>query len=272
MSEGAAQRWSAALAEWAVPDWILALAPEPPWVLPPEFFRVAEADLRDGRPSVRLARAALGSGGSVVDVGCGGGAASVPLVPQAVRITGVDERAAMLGNFVQACTSAGVAHSEVEGRWPDVAAEVEPADIAVCHHVVYNVAPIEPFLRALTGHARSLVVVELTETHPTSPFNSLWQRFWELPRPLEPTAQLFVEVVRELGYEPSAESFARPQEPPSMSRSDYVTFARRRLCLTPDRDPEIDEALGASWPLEDPRLVTVTWEPAVAQRRGRSAA
>ncbi|HVB54469.1 MAG TPA: methyltransferase domain-containing protein [Candidatus Acidoferrales bacterium] len=261
MTRPATERWALALAEWAIPERIQALAPESPWLLPPEFFKVEESDRQDQRPSLRRARSALGTGGSVLDVGCGGGGASVPLIPQAVQITGVDERSAMLSNFARACAAAEVRHAEVEGRWPDVSAEVEPMDVVVCHHVVYNVAEIGSFLQALTDHSRRLVVVELTDTHPTSPFNPLWQRFWQLPRPAEPSAQLFLEVVRELGYDPIEESFVRPRQPPSMTRSDYVAFARRRLCLTKDRDPEVEAELGDRWPLEVPTIVTVAWEP-----------
>lgn len=270
MTGSAAERWARALGAWAIPERIQAAASEPPWVLPPAFFKVEEPDMRDDRPSLRMARSALAPGGSVLDVGCGGGAASVPLTPQAVQITGVDERATMLRNFALACAGAGVKHVEVEGRWPDVARGVEVADLVVCHHVVYNVAEIDPFLRALTGHARRLVVVELTATHPTSPFNSLWERFWHLPRPAEPTAQTFLDVVRELGYDPVLESSVRPRRPSRVTRSDYVAFARQRLCLTPDRDLEVDAALGDNWPLEVPTIVTVAWAPPEAPTEQRS--
>lgn len=261
MTQSASDRWASALAEWAIPERIESLAPEPPWVLPPEFFRVDGPKLADDRPSLRMARSALGLGGTVLDIGCGGGAGSVPLGPPAVRITGVDGTAAMLSNFAQACAEAGVIHQEVEGRWPDVADQVPVADVVVCHHVVYNVAEIDPFLIALTDHALRLVVVELTEDHPTSPFNFLWERFWGLARPSEPTARLFSEVVRELGYHPIEESCASPRRAPGMSRSEYVAFARRRLCLTSDRDHEIESALGENWPLDAQKVMTVAWVP-----------
>lgn len=271
MTQSASERWASALAEWAIPERIESLAPEPPWVLPPEFFRVGEPELADDRPSLRMARSALGQEGSVLDVGCGGGAGSVPLAPPASRITGVDGRASMLRNFAQACSDAGVMHQEVEGRWPDVAGEVEKSDVVVCHHVAYNVAEIDPFLIALTERALRLVVVELTAEHPTAPFNFLWERFWGLARPSEPTAQLFSEVVRELGYQPIEESYTRPRRAPSMSRTDYVAFARRRLCLTPDRDREIDSALGEHWPLDAPKVMTVAWAPPGQSAGHRSA-
>lgn len=261
MTSAAADRWRAALADWAIPERILELAPEPPWGLPPELFKVQDPGAVDESPSALVARSALVPGGSALDVGCGGGAASIPLAQAASLLTGVDEQAAMLANFAEACSSMGVSHAEVEGRWPEVADRVEAADVVVCHHVVYNVAEIEPFLRALTVHARRLVVVELTAAHPTSHFNPLWERFWGLSRPTEPTAQLFVDVVGEMGYQPLAQPFVRAGRPPSVDRSEYVAFARRRLCLPPDRDPEVVAALGDNWPLLVREVVTVSWAP-----------
>lgn len=257
----AARRWADALAEWAIPEHILAQAPAPPWVHPPQLFRVDPAAPVEDTPSQRAARLALGDGGTVLDVGCGGGGSSLPLVPPATHLTGVDEQAAMLANFAEACEAKGVPHCEVLGRWPDVAAEVEPADVVVCHHVAYNVADIGPFLVALTEHARRRVVAELPERHPTSPFNPLWEQFWGLTRPTEPSADLFVEVVRELGYEPDVERALRPpRKPAAMDRAAYVAFVRQRLCLTPDRDAELDAALGDR-PLTVSEIVTVAWSP-----------
>src|ERR1035441_10124216 len=145
VTRAASDRWGRALADWAIPEQILAVAPEPPWVLPPEFFTVEHRTPSDQSPSVQLARAGLGAGGTLLDVGCGGGAASVPLAPLASRITGADERRAILSTFALRCSRAGVHHAEVDGRWPDIADGVDPADVVVCHHVVYNVADIAPF-------------------------------------------------------------------------------------------------------------------------------
>jgi hypothetical protein len=55
-----------------------------------------------------------------------------------------------------------------------------------------------------------------------------------------------------------------------VTRSDYVAFARQRLCLTPDRDLEVDAALGDNWPLEVPTIVTVAWAPPEAPTEQRS--
>ncbi|HEX9259207.1 MAG TPA: methyltransferase domain-containing protein, partial [Acidimicrobiales bacterium] len=143
-TESAAARWAEALGQWAVPEEILQRAPVAPWVHPPALFKVdVEAEVPD-TPSHRAARAALGDGGSVLDVGCGGGGSSLPLAPPATRLVGVDEQQGMLDNFAAACEAVGVSHAEVVGKWPDVADRVEVADVVVCHHVAYNVAAIGP--------------------------------------------------------------------------------------------------------------------------------
>lgn len=258
----AAAQWQEALAAWALPEEILAQAPVPPWVHPPKLFVVADDAEPVDTPSFAAAREALGAGGSVLDVGCGGGGSSVPLGAAATSITGVDEQDKMLANFAAACDKRGIAHAEVLGRWPDVAGQAPVADVVVCHHVAYNVGDIAPFLQALTAHARRRVVVELPERHPTSPFNPLWKRFWGIDRPSEPSAELFIEVVRELGWEPAVVRVERaPRRRAILDRAEYVAFARTRLCLTPDRDPEVDAALGESTDLTVLGTYTVSWAP-----------
>ena len=257
----AAARWGAALEAWAIPAEILAQAPVSPWAYPPRLFAAADdvgGEAADS-PSHRRARTALGAGGAVLDVGCGGGRSSLPLAPAATSVTGVDEQQSMLVGFAAAWTRAGVSHREVLGRWPGVASDVAAADVVVCHHVVYNVGEIEPFVRALTEHARRLVVVELTERHPMSAFTPLWRHFWGIDRPAEPTAALFVEVVRSLGSEVAVARASRPPRKPARRDAGYVGFVRRRLCLGAERDNEIEERLGLLEPRPDEVAVTVSW-------------
>jgi SAM-dependent methyltransferase len=237
----AARRWSAALEGWAIPGEILAQAPESPWGFPPSLF---VADDAPAGTLHRVARAGLGDGQSVLDVGCGGGGASIPLVPPARHLIGVDSSPAMLETFAARAESAGAGHREVLGEWPAVAPEVPACDVVVCRNVVYNVADIPPFLLALSEHAISGVVVELTQRHPSGALTPLWRQFWNLPRPDGPDAALFLDIAAELGYETVVESEARPVNK-ARNGTDYVTFVRRRLCLPRSRDAEIAAALAS---------------------------
>ena len=255
-----AQRWADALASWAIPDRILASAPDDPWALPVDLFRVETQAPAPTSISHRRAVEALTAGGTVLDVGCGGGAASIPLASQAAVITGVDQNPKMLAGFASAATAAGAVHHQIRGRWPDVAARTPLADVVVCHHVVYNVADIVPFLIALSAHGRRRVVLELTDRHPQTALNPLWRRFWDIERPTEPTADLLVEIVAGTGIDPMVDRFERRPRTANLDRQAYVAWVRRRLCLTPAQDAEIDAVLPPSSELGPNTLVTVYWD------------
>jgi SAM-dependent methyltransferase len=256
----AAEQWRAELAAWRIDDAILAAAPETPYGFPPALFR---PDARDSAgPLQASARAALPDGGTVLDVGCGGGAASVPLVPPAAVLVGVDEAASMLTEFRASAGAAGASVRTVQGRWPDVAADVPSADVVVCAHVAYNVGDLVPFAAALTSHARNRVVLELHAEHPWVPLGPLWQRVHHQPRPDGPTSDLAIAVLRDAGIDPTVEEWVRPApdlRAPEV-REALVAFTRRRLCLTPDRDAEV-AALLAEFPPPARRSVVMSWRP-----------
>lgn len=254
----AAHRWADALAAWAIPDEILEQAPASPWVHPPKMFRSTGRDPVN-TPSMQAAADLLGAGGTVLDVGCGGGRSSLPLGGLLHHITGADEQEAMLDQFTEAAALRGLASSTVLGQWPAAAAKCPLVDVVVCHHVVYNVAPIGEFVSALIAHATTGVVVELPERHPQSSLNDLWTQFWGITRPTEPSADLFVEVVRELGYAPDVVVARRPERSAPVNRTELVAFVRQRLCLDAERDAEVDAALGRTPNLSSDTVVTVNW-------------
>jgi SAM-dependent methyltransferase len=246
-------QWREQLAGWAIPDDILAAAPEPPWGFPVELFR-AEVERAD-TPSRDVARDALPDGGSVLDVGCGGGSASFALVPPAARVVGVDSTPAMLEEYAAAAARRGVAHTEVEGAWPDVAPAAGRTDVVACHHVFYNVPDLAPFVTALTAAAERRVVVELTTSHPLTASARLWRHFHGIERPAGPTADLAVEALHELGVAPQVRQWSRP--PRDVPREAYVRLNRRRLCLPVEAEPEVDRIMAD--PATTHRDVTTIW-------------
>src|SRR5947209_332477 len=240
MITGAAAGWAQALAEWALPEEILAAAPESPWGFPTDVFTaVATRALAEPpTPTHRRVVEALPPGGDVLDVGAGAGAASLPAAPPAARIVAVDTDPRML-DALAGLAPEGVAVETVAGRWPDVADSVPVTDVVVCANVLYNVPDVTPFVAALSAKARRRVVVELTASHPQSRLTPLWERFWGLPRPDRPTADDAVAVVTEVtGRTPYVDRWAREGD-----RLIDVGWVRRRLCLPPDRDDEVAAAL-----------------------------
>jgi SAM-dependent methyltransferase len=272
MNPTAAERWRDQVSQWGIPKEILEQAPESPWSFPLERFATrADAAAASPSPSARHALEALPDGGSVLDVGSGAGAASLPLASRAGQISAVDSSTEMLEAFAQRARKAGVRFGTIEGRWPDVESRAPMVDVVVCNHVVYNVADLDRFVEALTRHARGRVVIELTPDHPTSNMNPLWRRFHGVERPDGPTADDVVEVVQEVvGSNPKREEWtAEPAG--SLTREAMVAWTRRRLCLPAERDPEVADALegtlfdhGHDRVSFGPRPVVALWWPGSA--------
>ncbi len=241
----ALDRWREQLEAWAIPEEIMERAPESPWGFPVGMFRAKadQARRREPTPSNLEARRFLGEGGIVLDVGAGGGAASLPLAGGAGRIVAVDESAGMIETFLAAATAAGIQATAVRGRWPDVAPEVDSADVVVCNDVLYNVQDLAPFALALTDHARRRVVVQITGSHPLVPMGPLWRRFHGLDRPAGPTADDAVDALGAIGLQVERLDWTTDSAGSFEDLDDLVAFMRRRLCLPASQDPEIAEAL-----------------------------
>jgi SAM-dependent methyltransferase len=225
-------------------------------------FRVRQDDDDGDTPSRRRGREALSEGGSVLDVGCGGGRASLAVVPPGGLVVGVDPRSEMLHEFARAAEARALRHREVPGRWPEVASATPPADVVVCHHVAYNVADLAAFALALDTHAVRRVVLELTQRHPLAYLSPLWERFWGLTRPPGPTAQDALEVLREAGLPARLELWEdpTPSREACLSTAERVEIVRIRLCLTSDRDPEIADALRQLPPRVPRASATIWWD------------
>jgi SAM-dependent methyltransferase len=288
------EAWRSELAAWAIPEHITSAVQDSPWVLPRQVFarradRLAEAP---AGPSFERAWAALDPPGSVLDVGSGAGAASLPLLPRCTALTAVDtdpdmleslrrRAAALSGGPPQnplpglrpegAAALSGGPPKLVHGRWPDVAEIAATADVVTCHNVVYNVPDIEPFLSALTAAARRLVVVELTAAHPLISLNPLWLRFHGLVRPDRPTADDLLAILAAMGLQVGSERWTRPGGRDYESKDELIDVTRRRICLPPERADEVAAAMAdVGVDLDNPpdlgssgrELVTIWWNGA----------
>jgi SAM-dependent methyltransferase len=265
-TDTAAARWTAMMHARQIPDEILAHAPGSPYRQDPERFRPAAAV--PDTPSRRSATALLGEAAdrTVLDVGCGAGAASMALAGEIEHVVGVDPASDMLAAFVAACLDRGVPYQAVLGRWPEAAADTGEAAVVLCHHVGYDTDDLAGFAAGLSAAARTGVVLELHAEHPQAWLDPLWARFHDLTRPAPPTADDALAVLTELGVDPQVRRWSAGSRPAEAPEARAARVARR-LCLPPERVGEVAEALAA-----DPSLVgsprervTVTWRPAASR-------
>ncbi|MHB8191134.1 MAG: class I SAM-dependent methyltransferase [Ferrimicrobium sp.] len=255
-------RWRREILEWALPEEVTRLAPRSPWVFDPSAFApdfdaamssshqalallVAEAS-REGGPAV-----------SVMDVGAGAGAGVLALGGSIARVIAVDQSLEMLEVFVEeALRFPNLAVETRVGEFLSMADELPVVDAVTSHHMVYNVSELVAYVEGLTRCARVGVVIEMTLRHPHYALGLLWRELWGLERPHHPTADDVVEVLVALGYSPIVSIGGEPTHRRGLDAG--LEGIRQRLCLGPERDSDIERALGQGYLLPNPS-VTISW-------------
>ena len=134
------------------------------------------------------------------------------------------------------------------------------ADVAVCHHVLYNVSDLVPFVRALDAHARHRVVIEIPTTHPLTHMAPLWREFWALERPNGPTADDARDVIRSAGIEANMDIWVDEDFSARalLTTEEQARYMRIRLCLPPERESDVAAFISAA-PAPAPRHTATIW-------------
>lgn len=193
----------------------------------------------------------------MLDVGVGGGKASLGLAARAGLIIGVDLSEEMLASFEASAAAAGVASRSVLGSWPEAGAEVEPVDVVVSNNALYGVEEIEAFLDALTGHARHRVVLDVSPEPPPLGIAPLWKAIHGIERPTRRIADDLHGVLVAMGVTVEREEAVLAPRPRDTSPAG-VAFMRRRLMVGEDRDAEIAELM-RTLPPNDQVRVALWW-------------
>lgn len=130
---------------------------------------------------------------TLIDVGAGTGRFAAPLADRLEWVTAVEPSEGMRAQIPQRDNMTVVASS-----WQD--AEVAPADLALCAHVLYGVLDLPPFIRKLEAAARRRVFVVIRARQTESAAKRLAEALGN-PPPRQPELIDLLLVLRQMGVD-----------------------------------------------------------------------
>jgi 2-polyprenyl-3-methyl-5-hydroxy-6-metoxy-1,4-benzoquinol methylase len=174
---------------------------------------------------------------TVLDVGAGGGRLALPLALRCRHVTAVEPSPSMVEQLCEGAAEAGISNlSVVQANWED--AEVEPADLVICSHVVYGVVEIDQFVRKLDAHARGEVAVFAFMESPPSRFASFWSAVYGEERLNMPALPELLQVLWQLDIYPNVEMLPADARSAFESREDAVRQVASFLWVVPGSEEE----------------------------------
>jgi SAM-dependent methyltransferase len=137
----------------------------------------------------------LGSRKTVIDVGAGAGRHAVPLSEKVEWVTAVEPSEGM-----RALMPPRDNMTIVAAAWLD--AEIAPADLVICAHVLYPIEDVVPFIAKMEATARERVFIVLREGQLKHPAMELWELRMGRPRVRMPQFSDLFMLLRSMGVAP----------------------------------------------------------------------
>lgn len=173
---------------------------------------------------------------TVLDVGAGGGRLALPIALKCKSLVAVEPSESMAEVLMQQAQESGIKNvSVVQEDWQN--ASVEPADIALCAHVIYTIRDIGIFLRKLEAHARKNVLIVAYNAPPQSQIYGLWKEVHgkqRLPLPSLPELKHVLEEL-EITYQLD---LMPPQSPRGFYNIEDAASQLSRRLYVADGSPE----------------------------------
>ena len=209
---------------------------------------------------------------TVLDVGAGTGRHTLALAPHVKRVVAVDPSPAMLGFLKEDVAEQKLTNVEtVASAWLD--AEVEPAEVVLCSHVLYPIADPVLFIRKLESSARQRVYVYL-RVDPLPTDFGLWSEFYGVSLQTQPTHLDLINLLAQIEIAADVEVVQHRFTWTFADIEEAVVQVRNSLCLRED------DAAGATklrallesrlirWPngrlgpaIESARSAIISWQP-----------
>jgi len=232
---------------------------------------VADPRRTDDPLMERLARE-VRARSTVIDVGAGAGRLALPLALRCRHVVAVEPSEAMGSMFRHQAEEHGIRNvTLVQATWED--AEVEPADLVLCVHVVYTAREIEHFVKKLGAHGQERVLVVLFKAPPQTQIYPLWKLVHGEERLPLPGLPEFETVLKELGIDYHVEILPSSEPRGYDSPGHAVELLSQRLYLSPESDkrrlletvlPELLVGEDGAFKVKDTRPLEpalVWWEP-----------
>lgn len=138
---------------------------------------------------------------TLIDAGAGTGRHAVPLSERLEWVTAVEPSEGMR-SMIPARDNMTV----VASTWED--AEVAPADLVICSHVLYGVADPEPFIAKLQRSARQRVFIVLRESALPHPAAAIRMRLLGTAGPRMPRFSDLFMLLIQMGIAPDVKFFS----------------------------------------------------------------
>lgn len=169
---------------------------------------------------------------TVVDVGAGVGRLTIPLARRARRVVAVEPAAAMVELLQEELRSAGVGNVEIVPATWEVA-EVGPAEVVICAHVLYPIAEAADFLRKIDATATRAAFLQLHVEQPDRPVIEAWRAVRGVERLPQPGFLEAVNVLAQLGIFAAVEYAAAQRSWRYASPEEAYEDLRDRLVIRP---------------------------------------
>lgn len=179
----------------------------------------------------RLAKT-LTSSSTLIDVGGGGGRLALPLALRAKHVTVVDPSKSMIEVLINTAIESGISnYTVVNSDWQE--ANVRPASVTLCAHVLYGIEGIVPFVEKLDSSAIDQVIILIYTEAPQKQLSSFWELVHGEERIDLPAMPELLRVLWEMGVFPDVEMLTPELKQIFRSRFEALDTLRQRLYVDP---------------------------------------
>ena len=242
------------------------------WGKRAKTYRQALHDRADEDPFLLRVLRDVTSETTALDVGAGTGRHTLALAPHVARVVAVDPSPAMLGLLREDVETQKLTNVEtIASGWME--AEVEPADVVLCSHVLYPITDPEPFIRKLEVSAKQRVYVYL-RVDPLPTDLGLWSEFRRVALQPQPAHLDLVGLLAQIGIQSDVEVVEHRFTWTFADLDEAVAQLRNSLCLHEDDAAATTKLRGllearlVRWPngrlgpqIGSARSAIVSWRP-----------